>query len=237
MHARQRSLTTLLAPVLLLATTACGNLALKQDLSDEVLEVRTNREKLVADWQSIENRLTRVESDLVAFGDMEIRHDEVDTDTLRSAIEVTEETTAEDASNSVEAIEARAVAYKRSLETLDDQARAEVEQYRQAGQALRSELMVGLPDAIKAITMEAGNAAIDLASVKATADQLDSVAESNPLMTSEDRETFNRDHAALDVEIDSLRNIVDRITKESVVYGDRITAASTTFQLQLNSLR
>jgi chromosome segregation ATPase len=234
MHVALRSLSSLLALTLIAATQSCSGMGLKQSLEPQRKEVSEMHQQLTSDWESVGSRLDSIERDLVAFGNRRIETDRVDPAVVREAIELPED--ADDARASQDEAEARMASYNKSLEGLDEQTRAEIESLRTTGARLRQQLYVELPASLADLTKRAAGMTAELAAIKGTADKMQPIARQNPLMTSDDMAKLVSDRAALNRDIESLKEVSHQIATDDAGYGGRLSAATTQFNLELSSL-
>jgi hypothetical protein len=229
----RRSLVLL--PTLLLLG-ACSSLGLTQTLEPQLADVRETRAELETDWNAVASGLDEVEAELDAFTALRVAEEAPDPASMREAIEVSSETTAEDVEQGKDEAEAAVEAWRGTLEGLDEDARGRAEAARASGARIAQQLRVELPNALREVTERAAEAAVEVAAIEAAADQIEPVAEDNPLMTDEDRAQLSRDHTELDREIQSLRDLANRIGRESTAYGARLAASATRFDAELDEL-
>lgn len=241
MRSRRRALA--LATSLLVALPfagGCASIGLEQSLDPQLEQVRALRASLEADWKSIGDELTGAERDLATLGNQRVDTDRVDPAVLRDAletIELPEDASAEDAEAATEQAEARMAAYRDSLENLDDDARAKVERMRDDVSRLGARLHEEIPARLTEIAERADDVTFELAEIKAKAEQTTALADQNPLMSASEKRKVDQDMATLDREIASLADLAQQIGAESAICGQRLATASTTFSVEVASMR
>lgn len=224
-------LTTALA-TLALALSSCAQLGLKQTLDTEVSELRSISSDLETSWNDLEARVAKVEQDVDAFQPTGLANRGVNLAQMREDIlngtnvQVTEAGTVEGQTADVEAM----------YEGADAQARADAEAVRAEAKRIMTELKEGIPGDITALTSKAAASAMDAARIKATADNLGKVGDSNPLMTSDDKETARRNRATIDAELNDLTTFADGLARNGEDLSSRLSAALVRFEQKVTGI-
>lgn len=214
-----------LLPLALLA--ACSSIGLKQTLENEVSEMRALRSDLDASWSAVEQRVAQVERDVASFSTADVDLSGVNTEAL-------EEDILEDVEEGAPAPEAPDAG--EIYEGADADARAEVESMRTEAKRILAELRTGIPADIRALTERSAKTAVDAARIQASADQLGSLAENNPLMSDDDMASYRRNRATLDSEMTGVTGFADQVVRDSGELSQRLATALASFEAKVEGL-
>ena len=205
------------------------SVGVKQTLHTEVKDLQAMQEELEASWAGIVDRVDTVEGDVNAFDASQLTAANVDLGLIGDDIlNSTEVDLAEAGGPRVNPLDVEA-AYKDT----DAATRSEIARLQTEGKRIMSELKAGIPADIGSIGKAAVATVAKAATIRVKADNLRPVAEENVLMTDADRATFEANSRQVDVEINELTNLADRISRESAGMSDRMARALTNFQGKL----
>lgn len=214
---------------LAIALSACSSIGIKQTLESEATELREVRSELDASWSSVEARVANIERDIDAFGPDRTDLSGVDAEVIREDILNQTDASVTEAGG----VQGETVDVEAAYEDADAETRAEVEAMRAEAKRIMAELRTGIPTAIADVAGQAAEAAVDAARIRASADQQESIGESNPLMSSADRAEARSNRAAIDRDSDALVGFADEVVRDSAALSTRLADALTRFEAKV----
>lgn len=205
----------------------------KQTLEADVQELRSMRSELESSWASIQSRTASVERDVANFGPGdELNGRGVDLAAISDDIlNSTEVGVTEAGATEVETVDVEA-AYQET----DAKTRAEISKVQTEGKRIMTELKSGIPMSMATLSTDAGKTVAKAAAMQIKAENMESIAAKNPLMTKANMATMRANQGLIQQEVDRLSVLAEKIGNEGGDVSTRMSAALTTFQAKVTGL-